>query len=69
MYVRISNLVGEVGDFTPPFSDPLIDEVIFEFEKEARCTKLVYLILYIVYDSLVFRMCKFNILLLITHRR
>ncbi len=33
MYIRISNLVGDIGDFTPPFADPLIDELIFEFNR------------------------------------
>ncbi len=28
-------MVGDIGDFTPPFADPLIDEVIFEFNRTA----------------------------------
>ncbi len=28
-------MVEETGDFTPPFTDPLIDEVIFEFNRTA----------------------------------
>ena len=31
MYIRISNQMGENPDFTPPFTDPLIDEVFLEF--------------------------------------
>ena len=31
MYIRISNQMGENPDFTPPFTDLLIDEVFLEF--------------------------------------
>ena len=30
MYIRISNQMGANPDFTPPFTDPLIDEVFLE---------------------------------------
>ena len=34
VYVRISHFTGEAPspDFSPPFTDPLIDEVFFEFD-------------------------------------
>ena len=31
VYARVSHLEGTIPDFTPPFTDPLIDEIFLEF--------------------------------------